>query len=129
MSQQIQCHRCANYFLDDMTGAVHIAGCRAYNGWSNYESWLVALWIDNDPCSYTYWRDAAHHSFEDDHDAHEASAQRQAKLQKLARRLEDEHAETMNHRLGCAADVYTDLLRAAFSEVSWREIAEHLMAD
>lgn len=129
MSQRIQCNRCANYFPDDSTGAIHIAGCRVHNGWSNYESWLVALWIDNDEGSYTYWREAAHYAFEDDQEGDEPSRQRLAKLQDLARRLEEEHAESMSHRLGSDADVYTDLLRAALSEVSWVEVAEHLMAE
>lgn len=25
-----------------------------YNGWANYETWNVALWLDNDPISYHY---------------------------------------------------------------------------
>ena len=29
----------------------------AYNGWSNYETWNVALWLDNDEGSYNYWQD------------------------------------------------------------------------
>ena len=23
-----------------------------YNGWMNYETWLVALWLDNEPATY-----------------------------------------------------------------------------
>jgi hypothetical protein len=30
-----------------------------YNGWTNYETWAIALWIDNDRASYDYWRDIA----------------------------------------------------------------------
>ena len=26
----------------------------SYNGWTNYETWNVALWIDNDETSYEY---------------------------------------------------------------------------
>jgi len=26
------------------------------NGWTNYETWNVALWMDNDETSYTYAR-------------------------------------------------------------------------
>ena len=25
-----------------------------YNGWTNYETWNVALWMDNDETSYQY---------------------------------------------------------------------------
>ena len=28
---------------------------RGYNGWTNYETWAVALWIGNEPGSYEYW--------------------------------------------------------------------------
>ena len=32
---------------------------RTYNGWSNYETWAVALWLDNERGSYEYWREQA----------------------------------------------------------------------
>jgi len=31
---------------------------REYNGWRNYQTWNVALWIDNDPGMYALARDA-----------------------------------------------------------------------
>lgn len=27
---------------------------KKYNGWNTYETWLTALWIDNDYSSYQY---------------------------------------------------------------------------
>ncbi len=30
-----------------------------YQGWKNYETWAVALWLDNDRASYEYCRDEA----------------------------------------------------------------------
>ena len=30
-----------------------------YNGWKNYETWLVALWLDNERETYEYWREEA----------------------------------------------------------------------
>ena len=30
---------------------------KGYNGWKNYETWLVALWIDNEQSSYSYARE------------------------------------------------------------------------
>ena len=32
---------------------------KEYNGWHNYETWLVKLWIDNEEGSYNYWREVA----------------------------------------------------------------------
>lgn len=28
----------------------------SYSGWSNYETWLVKLWIDNEYSDYRYWQ-------------------------------------------------------------------------
>ena len=30
-----------------------------YNGWKNYETWNVKLWIDNEEGSYRYWEEVA----------------------------------------------------------------------
>ncbi len=32
---------------------------KTYNGWSTYETWAVALWLDNERSSYDYWREQA----------------------------------------------------------------------
>lgn len=29
-----------------------MAGTDAYNGWSNYETWLVNLWLNSEPTGY-----------------------------------------------------------------------------
>jgi hypothetical protein len=130
MRKKIQCNRCAKYFPDDKKGAIHIAGCRVYNGWSTYETWLVALWIDNDHASYTYWREVAQELVIDAEDAEEPTLRRSRQIQQLAQRLEEEHADGAAERLGSISDVFVDLLvHAALAEVSWTEIAEHLLAD
>jgi hypothetical protein len=128
MRKKIQCNRCTKYFPDDKKGAVHIAGCRNYNGWSSYESWLVALWIDNDHGSYTYWREEAQACAPDEDDL-EPSRRQQTQIQRLAERLKEEHEQNADERLGSTPDIYTDLLRAALSEVSWYEVAKHLLSE
>src|SRR4051794_18704009 len=30
-----------------------------YNGWANYETWCVHLWLTNEEESYRYWREEA----------------------------------------------------------------------
>lgn len=32
---------------------------KGYNGWTNYETWCVSLWLDNDSGSYDHWRERA----------------------------------------------------------------------
>ena len=78
-----------------------------YNGWSNYETWNVALWLDNEQGSYDEARDMARRA-RSEHD--------------LAGQLKD-WVHEMAPDLG--ASMFADLLGAALSEVDWYEIAEH----
>src|SRR5438477_252131 len=32
---------------------------KRYNGWLNYETWAVNLWLSNEQGSWDYWREAA----------------------------------------------------------------------
>jgi len=45
----------------------------AYNGWTNYETWAVALWIDNDEDSYRERQELAR-QFERDEDDPDSEA-------------------------------------------------------
>ena len=91
----------------------------AYNGWSNYETWNVKLWMDNDEGSYRYWQEQTLEVWEQtDHDKDET-------VRKLADMIESEHQEAMPELSG----TFSDLLGAALSEVDWHEIAESLMSD
>ena len=124
MTSKIQCSRCANYFTDDHEAAVHIAGCRQYNGWTNYETWAIALWLDNERGSYEYWRDLAGKCASDTPSGEEGRSPRAA-VHRIVRQLQAEHEEAANLRLAVRADVFNDLIGAALSEVCWVEIAEH----
>lgn len=83
-----------------------------YNGWSNYETWAVKLWMDNEEGSQSYW-------------AERATGYRHNRSL-LADVLKDEHEEA-TPELG--ASVFSDLLNAALGSVDWDEIAEALISD
>jgi hypothetical protein len=91
-----------------------------YNGWTNYETWCVNLWIDNSAGDQDYWHDRAkwcirhHHSADDNLDA-------RCELAEELRATFDEKYDEQKPDNG----VLADLLRAALSEVNWHEIARH----
>ena len=104
---------------------------KTYNGWTNYETWAVNLWIDNDQGSYTYWREQAGSHYENVADCdsvHEGLwSHRSAARSKLAEQIKDEFEDASP--LADQANVYSDLLTAALGEVDWHEIADHLLND
>lgn len=89
-----------------------------YNGWSNYESWAVGLWLDNEEGSYNTMREMAR-------EAQRTETGREPRFV-LADRIKNfvqEQAPALN------ASLYLDLLQAALSEVNWVEVAEHYLGD
>ena len=92
----------------------------AYNGWKNYETWNVALWIDNEPGSYHERCEMAQQAYDDNLDDLDSAKS------DLAKRLE-EWVDEMKPDLG--ASMFSDLLGAALSEVDWYEIAENFLDD
>ena len=89
---------------------------KRYNGWSNYETWVVKLWLDNEEWSYRNFSQLARANKRNADPTHE-----------LVSQLKEYHEE-MNP-LGDKANVFADLLGAALSEVDWYEIAEAYLGD
>src|SRR5687768_3420585 len=125
---KIQCSRCAEYFSDDRRGADHIAGCRRYNGWSNYETWAVALWLDNERGTYEFWRDRAREASAENPPDQVGEPSRTAVLL-VADELKAAHQEAAADRLESASDVFVDLINAALDDVDWVEIARHVLSE
>ncbi len=86
---------------------------KTYNGWTNYETWNAALWMDNDEGSYNYWDERT--------EAACGRYDRDDAVSALAGEIEVHHADAAPD-LG--ASFYADMLGAALSEVNWYEIAE-----
>ena len=119
---------------------------KGYNGWSNYETWAVALWIGNEQSNYQYWeqeqaeecyRDAVKEQlgewvFGPGNDPaptiDRERATRDAAYE-LARRLKAELDDEAEAPRAVDGTMYADLLNAALQEVNWDEIAEHYVEE
>ena len=84
---------------------------KTYNGWTNYETWNVALWLSNDEGTYNYVRGMAEEAGDE---------------YRLGTMLE-EYVDEMRPDLG--ASMFADLLGAALSEVRWIEIARTFISE
>lgn len=95
-----------------------------YSGWSNYETWAVALWIDNESSSYDYWRERAREVLKAAKVKHETyNTPREEATYRLANMIE---AEVKDGAPDLGASMYGDLLNASLSMVDWQEIAGHM---
>jgi hypothetical protein len=82
-----------------------------YNGWTNYPTWVTALWMDNDEDSYLYYRE---------------QARRAKDTWELSKSLKAEYNDFDNIGVDVTG-VFSDLMTWALAYVNWDEIAEHLL--
>jgi hypothetical protein len=95
---------------------------KEYNGYYNYETWLVKLWMDNEAGTQMYFRDEAERMIESKGEDEAFDCDH---VRKLAEFVKDQHEDMLPKLDGFAAD----LMNAALSEVNWEEIAESLLND
>lgn len=81
-----------------------------YNGWTNYPTWNVALWLGNDEALYNVARDMA---------------RKASTIEELAGLLHELIAENTPTTTG----PYADILGWSLQLVNWYEIARHWFDD
>jgi hypothetical protein len=94
---------------------------RTYNGWTNYETWVVNLWMDNEKGQQDYWIEEVRDAMRD-----------RNPVACLADRIRESHGDASADMLKTShfdAGPFADLLNGALSEVNWREIAQHWIDD
>jgi hypothetical protein len=96
-----------------------------YQGWTNYETWAVKLWIDNDQTTQEFWLECARH-WKNEPSTSDVWSQAESAKFNLADLLKDQFEEANPIK---DASVYADLMNAALSEVNWVEIAENLLSE
>lgn len=112
---------------------------KTYNGWTNYETWAVALHLDNEAAVHYSIRDRAAELVEEapmHRNVPEIWTVEEAARFELADFLKG-YAETMcgigdeSEDYGIAEPTLLamDMIRAALSEVSWDEIARNILSE
>ena len=104
---------------------------QGYNGWTNYETWCVHLWLDNDEGSQSFWHDAAAEVYDACFGKDNAWSNA---IDGLADRLKYEieaHHPYRGEFLAkpLEADMFCDLLDSALGKVNYREIAKAFLDD
>ena len=97
-----------------------------YNGWTNYETWAVALWIDNEQGTAERAREMTR-EYAEAPSINKLTGRDQTAYQ-LGKAIREWVEEEMLPAIG-EASLQADLLGAAVSEVNWYEIAEHYLSD
>ena len=93
-----------------------------YNGWTNYETWCVNLWMDNGQGSQKFFRDTARQIHAETGAYGTGLKLRRVATVRFAEWLQDYYSQENWPEL---SGVYEDLLRSAFDAVNWDEIARH----
>lgn len=107
-----------------------------YNGWKNYETWVTALWIDNDEGSYKESRALVESARIDATDEREEWWSDEMAANRIIFRAADFlEAWVEQDFQDCVAEmaeghrVFGDLLGYAFGQVDWYEIAENYLGE
>lgn len=98
-----------------------------YDDWTNYETWLVDSWIENNSFDQEYWENQAKEFWAGAKADKTFSRKENAALQLgeyMKDYFEDAAAKTM---LNSDDPRFCDLIYASLRRVSWHEIAEALI--
>lgn len=95
-----------------------------YNGYLNWETWLVALWINNDEGSQDFWIEQAHEALNDAQETKYFTKEEEAVFL-LSDTLKDYFEDSPE--IPMSSGFYYDLMMGALSVVDWREVAETIL--
>ena len=97
-----------------------------YQGWKNYETWNVKLWLDNDSGLQelqTEWLETAKNT-----PIKSVVWTKEENTRFILADLIKDFVEE-NNPLANDASMFTDLLQSAIGNVDWNEIAENIIND
>ena len=100
-----------------------------YNGYSSYETWLVAIWIDNDQNSIDHWVDIAKYHYDIAKDTKYFTKKEEAIIS-FSDDMKEWYSGSVGDKVGDKDEIsglFSDLLNAALVSVDWHELAGKYM--
>jgi len=96
---------------------------QTYNGYANYETWLVALWIDNDQDNH--WVEIAKYHYDIAKDTKYFTKKEEAIIS-FSDDMKEWYSDSVVDRDEISG-LFSDLLHAALRSVDWHELAGKYM--
>ena len=94
--------------------------CTTYNGWYNYETWLVNLWYD---AAFT-------DEFEENAERGDyAGMSKEEVINQLADYIRDNVYDGCDEQMMSSNGFIADIVHGTLGSVDWREIGEHYYDD
>lgn len=99
-----------------------------YNGWTNYETWLVNLWLNNDESIVEWMIDKVRElrDFYTEPDEGGPSVNNASVLRAMTIAVEDYMTEMVLEGIE-EGSLRFDILVQFLREVNWKEIADHMI--
>ena len=97
---------------------------KTYNGWANYETWAVKLWLDNDESGCALQQELLEQA-QNNLNPSEVWTKEEAIRFQLANLIEEWVKD--NSPLADTASMYSDMLGAAIASVNFTEIADSII--
>jgi hypothetical protein len=98
---------------------------KSYNGWTNYETWAVGMFLDGNYTGEHTYREVLALAEDHDSDARESERDPDDAVYTLANALQ----EWFNEQLPELDGIASDLLGAAVSEINWTELAKSKLTE
>jgi hypothetical protein len=121
--------------IEEVLSWLHTSGLlredQTYNGWTNYETWCVHLWLTNEEGPYRHCRGLAHRAQQAASDCEQVREEIWTEVEARRFLLADAIKEFVEelHPLASQASMFSDLLGTALHDVDWHEIAGAFLED
>ena len=101
---------------------------KGYNGYTNYETWNCALWLDNDEGTQETVREMAQEAY-DHPEANQYMTVERRRVHTLKDSLKAMMEEQAEQWMPDQSSFFADMLNSAVAEVNWYELAENYLEE